>query len=97
MDEALIVARKTIDEVLSGPVGAAELSSSKALLANQYSMNLADPSGYADAVLMRYSSGKDVLTGYNEKINGVTADKVKEVFNALAGGMRVEYVVKPQE
>ncbi len=97
VDEALMVARKTIDEVLSGPVSAAELSSSKALLANQYSMNLADPSGYADAVLMRYSSGKDVLTGYNEKINGVTADKVKDVFNALAGGMRVEYVVKPQE
>ena len=46
---------------------------------------------------MRYSAGKDVLTGYNDKIKGVTADKVKDVFNALAAGMRVEYVVRPQE
>lgn len=97
MDAALIVARKTIDEVLSGPVGGPELASCKALLANEYSISLADPAVYTDAILMRYSSGKDVLTSYNEKINGISADKIKEVFSALAGGMRVEYVVKPNE
>ena len=60
-------------------------------------MSLSDPLKYADAILMRYSAGKDVLTGYNDKIKGVTADKVKDVFNAFASGMRVEYVVRPQE
>ena len=97
LEQALVAARKVIDEVLAGPVGAAELSSCKSLLANEYSMSLSDPLKYADAILMRYSAGKDVLTGYNDKIKGVTADKVKDVFNAFASGMRVEYVVRPQE
>ena len=96
-EKVLIAARKTIDEVLSGPISGPELASCKALLANDYSISLADPANYADAILMRYSSGKDVLTSYNEKINGISADKIKEVFSALAGGMRVEYVVKPNE
>ena len=97
LDKALQVARKTIEEVFSSPVSGPELASCKALLANEYSMMLADPANYADAILMRYSSGKDVLTSYNDKINGISADKIKEVFSALAGGMRVEYVVKPSE
>ena len=59
-------------------------------------MSLSDPSKSADAILMRDSSGKDVLTNYAEKIKGVSADKVKEVFGVLAEGMRIEYVVKPE-
>ena len=97
IDEVLLLARKTIEEVFAAPVNAAELASCKALLANEYSISLSDPGRYADAILMRYSSGKDVLTSYNEKINGVSADKVREVFESLAGGMRVEYVVKGEE
>ena len=97
MDEALVLVKKTLEEKFVAPVDAAELASCKALLANEYSMTLSDPEGYADAILMRYSAGKDVLTGYNDKIAGVTADKVKEIFGALAGGMKVEYVEGPQE
>ena len=58
---------------------------------------MADPGNYADAILMRYSAGKDVLTGYADKIKAVSADKVKEIFGSLSEGMRIEYVVKPQE
>lgn len=97
IEKAVEVATKTIETVFEDPVAAAELASCKALLANEYSMSLADPARYADAVLMRYSSGKDVLTSYNEKINGVSADKVKDVFGVLSEGMRIEYVVRPQE
>ena len=57
--KVLIAARKVIDEVLSGPISGPELASCKALLANDYSISLADPANYADAILMRYSSGKD--------------------------------------
>ena len=97
LNKAVEVAGKTIGAVLSEPIAAPELASCKALLANEYSTSLSDPSKYADAILMRYSSGKDVLTGYNEKINGVSADKVKEILGALSEGMRIEYVVRPQE
>ena len=95
--EALTLARKTLREIFDAPVDAAGLASCKALLANEYSITLSDPEGYTDAILMRYSAGKDVLTNYKEKINGVTADNVKNVLGALAGGMTIEYVVKPEE
>lgn len=94
--KSLVAARKVIEDVLSQPVGAAELASCKALLANGYSTYLADPKNYVDAVLMRYSGGKDVLTGYNNRIGSVSADRVKEIFGALSEGMRIEYVVKQQ-
>ena len=95
--EAILAARKAIDEVFSNPVNPAELAACKSLLANEYSTAMADPGNYAEAILMRYSAGKDVLTGYADKINAVTADKVKEIFGSLSEGMRIEYVVKPQE
>ena len=95
--EALLAARKAIDEVFTNPVNPAELASCKSLLANEYTTAMADPGNYADAILMRYSAGKDVLTGYADKIKAVSADKVKEIFGSLSEGMRIEYVVKPQE
>ena len=91
---SLVEARKVIENVLSNPVNAAELASCKSLLTNGYSTYLADPKNYVDAVLMRYSGGKDVLTGYNNRIGSVSAEKVKEIFGALSEGMRIEYVVK---
>ena len=93
----LTAARKAIDEVFTNPVNPAELASCKSLLANEYTTAMADPGNYADAILMRYSAGKDVLTGYADKIKAVSADKVKEIFGSLSEGMRIEYVVKPQE
>lgn len=80
--------------MLSQPVDAAELASCKSLLANNYSAYLSDTDNYIDAVLMRYSAGKDVLTGYSNRIGSVSADKVKEIFGVLSEGMRIEYVVK---
>ena len=92
--KALLAARKTIETVLSSPVDAAELASCKSLLTNNYSTYLSDTDNYIDAVLMRYSAGKDVLTGYSGRIGSVSADKVKEIFGVLSEGMRIEYVVK---
>ena len=95
--EALAAARETIEAVFANPINPAELAACKSLLANEYSTSLADPAKYADAVLMRYSAGKDVLTDYAARINGVTADNVKQIFGSLSDGMRIEYVVKPEE
>ena len=91
---SLVEARKVIENVLSNPIAPAELAACKSLLTNSYSTYLADPDNYIDAVLMRYSGGKDVLTGYAGRIGSVSADKVKEIFGALSEGMRIEYVVK---
>ncbi len=94
---AMVAARKVIDDVLSNPVSAGELNACKALLSNAYSIKLSDPDSYAEAILIRYSGGKDVLTDYSKRIDSVTADNVKHIFGALAEGMRIEYVVKQQQ
>ena len=91
---SLVAARKVIETTLSSQIDAAELASCKSLLVNSYSTYLSDPKNYVDAVLMRYSGGKDVLTDYNNRIGSVSAEKVKEIFGALSEGMRIEYVVK---
>lgn len=93
--KSLANARKVIENVLSTPIDAAELASCKALLTNNYTAYLADADNYVDAILLRYSGGKDVLTGYSNRIGSVSAEKVKEIFGALSEGMRIEYVVKP--
>ncbi|MBR4755510.1 MAG: hypothetical protein IK076_01055, partial [Bacteroidales bacterium] len=96
-EDALAVARKTIEEVLAGTVGGAELAACKSLLTNEYATHMAKPANYADAILMRYSSGKDILKSHNERIGAVSADNVKAIFAAMSDGMRIEYVVKPEE
>jgi predicted Zn-dependent peptidase len=95
--ETLLAARKALEETFANPINPAELAACKSLLANEYSANMADPAKYADSILMRYSAGKDVLTDYAARINGVTADNVKQIFGSLSEGMRIEYVVKPGE
>lgn len=93
---AMVAARKVIDDVLSNPIAADDLKASKALLSNVYSLYLSEPDSYLDAVMLRYSGGKDVLTDYQKRIGSVTADNVKHIFGVLAEGMKIEYVVKQQ-
>ena len=93
---AMVAARKVIDDVLSSPIAADDLKASKALLSNVYSLYLSDPDSYLDAVMLRYSGGKDVLTDYQKRIGSVTADNVKHIFGVLTEGMKIEYVVKQQ-
>lgn len=92
--KALLDARKAIDDILKNPIPAAELQACKSLLTNSYTSVLADPQGYVDAILMRYTYGKDVLTNYNARIGSVTAANVQQIYQALSEGIRIEYVVK---
>ncbi len=94
MMEALVAARKKIDEVLSKPLPAAEFNACKAIQASYYTSELADQGNYVGAVLMRYANSKDVLTRYNDRVNSVNADQVQKIFGVLAGGRRIEYVVR---
>jgi hypothetical protein len=92
--DALLQARKALLSALSQPLSAGELQSYRTTVANEYASFIADKSGFVDAVLMRYTYGKDVISGFSNKINAVSAESVKAVMEALAGGMRVEYVIR---
>lgn len=91
---AVNAAKKVISDVLAKPITDGELKAYKTLLSNRYSASIAVPSRFIDAILLRYAYGKDILTDYGNRINGITAERVNQVKKALLEGMRIEYVVK---
>ncbi len=69
-----------------------ELNAWKAMLKHQVALEMKSPAYWIEAIALRYLIGKDLSTGYEAKIDAVTADKVKSVLAGLGTGCKVEYV-----
>ena len=65
----------------------------KALVTNEFESAAKNPETLIDIMLMRYSDGKDLYTGYKQAINAVDEKKVKEMLGELCRGAKVEYVI----
>ena len=63
------------------------------MILNSYKADLQDMEKLVDKVLVRYSEGKDLVTGYKAAVDGVTADSVKRILSLLRDGAEVEYVI----
>ena len=97
--------RSALSEISSGDISATSsgvagmaltpqsVNASKATLLARYEKDLADPEVLVDLALLRYSVGKDCVTGYKDKINAVTPDSVREILSALEDGGKVEFVI----
>ncbi|MGN0202250.1 MAG: hypothetical protein ACI399_05025 [Candidatus Cryptobacteroides sp.] len=92
--DALMFIRQLLSEAMSAPVDAGELNYFKATVASSYATTLTDRVSYINALLMRYSSGKDMLTGYATRINSIQPQQVQAVLTALSQGRKVEYVIR---
>jgi hypothetical protein len=73
--------------------GPASVADAKAVILASAETQLSDPDCLVEAALIRYSAGKDFVTGYKTRANAVTTESVKEILSALEGGSKVEYVV----
>ena len=73
--------------------GPASVADSKAVILASAGSQLSDPDCLVEAALIRYSAGKDMVTGYNTRMNAVTPASVKEILSALDAGSKVEYVL----
>ncbi|MBQ2006723.1 MAG: hypothetical protein II205_04075, partial [Bacteroidales bacterium] len=51
------------------------------------------PDRLIDDVLVRYSEGKDLTTGFDSALKAVTAQSVSQVLKQLCGGTEVEYII----
>ena len=91
--ETLEQMRKAVASTNAATISPAALAAYKAALLTEVSAQMARPETIVDNVLMRYSEGKDVVTGYQAAINGVTVDSVKKILADLASGAKVEYVI----
>lgn len=86
--------RDALERVLSQQVTEPELASCRKTVSTEVAAAMADKEKFISTLLMRYTCGKDMLTGFAGKVNVVSADSVKQIFNALASGTRIEQVVE---
>ena len=94
ISEALTQFRRTISDAGSSAPPEAVLSSFKKSLVSEISLEMEDAEAIVEAVLIRYADGKDVVTRYKEKINSVSAARVREILSSLSGAPKVECLVR---
>ena len=54
------------------------------------------PDYWLRILTQRMTYGKDLHTDYQEKIDGVTAEKVRDIISSLDNGAKVEYIIRPR-
>ena len=85
--------RETLDSLAETEVNASDLKAIKAGLAADVAAGNQDPLTILDNVSIRFSEGKDMVTGAAAAVESVSADSVKKILESLASGARVEHVV----
>lgn len=89
----LAAVRRALSELASAEVPADVIKAAKAALVSRISDALSSPDELVDVAMMRYSAGKDLVSGYKDKINKVSAASVKEILSVLSAGSKVEFVI----
>ena len=92
--EVLAAARRCLSGLSSLSVGSAGLKSFReALLVSEEISRRQNEAVIAD-VLIRYSLGKDMVTGYQAAIKGLGAENVKYILARLQNGAKAEYTIE---
>ena len=85
--------RKVTMDLSGLEVSESELKAFKEELLNAFDKDMKQPETVIDAVMVRYSDGKDLVSGYRNAVKSVNAGKVKEILRQLGEGASVEYVI----
>ena len=94
MDAALKEVRKVLAGLQSMEISDKDVAKYKSLLKGRLALEMKLPQYWTQAVAMRYMDGKDLTSGYEARIDAVTADKVRSILASLTGAGRVEYIIK---
>lgn len=92
--EVMSVVRQTVASLVEKGISKDDLKVYKASLLNNYESLLKDNSSLIDMAMVRYSLGKDLVSGYKDKINGVDSKAVVNILKALEEGGIVEYIIR---
>lgn len=90
---AISAIRNKLASLSSVSVSADDLKAWKAVLTSELSAELSDNAGLTEAVMARYSLGKDRVSGRSDKLKAIKADSIQEILSALSSAGRVEYIV----
>ncbi len=88
------VVRATLEAALKEKVSASELKIYKDLLLKQATWEFGRPSAIQEAIIARYSYGKDMASKYASLIPGLTAAAVDAVLADLSESGKIEYIVQ---
>ena len=86
--------RDALSDLKEMEVTEEQLKMYKTLLKNKIAASMKDPLYWTRAIARRYLDGKDWTTGYQAKIDAVTAGQVKAILASLDDGCKVEYVTR---
>ncbi len=91
---SLYSSRAALYSLVEGGIDDATLSVYKKELLDRYDSGQKDPVYWLDLISDRVSTGKDLDSGYKDKIASVTTESVMKVLSGLDEGGKVEYVIK---
>ena len=91
--ELLPAVRRVTSNLTEINISAEDLKAYKEELKSSFAHALSEPRSEIEAALVRYSEGKDLVSGYEEAIDSVDAALVEQVLGTLASGAGVEYVI----
>lgn len=94
MSRVTAMVRESMEQLRSQDIPGALLKGFKVEVQGEMALQASSADMIRDAVIIRYSQRKDILTGRKDAVNSVTAASVKELAAALSEGACVEYVVK---
>lgn len=92
-DQAVQVIRKAVDDVTTSPVKDSDLAICKSILSKDFAIGQSRQASIMNAVIMRYSEGKDFSTRYKDVLNSLNASDIQDLFSVFAKGSKVEYIV----
>lgn len=86
--------RDVLDGLASLNITDDTLSKYKTTLKGHLALQMKTPEYWMHALSMRYLDGKDLTSGYEAKIDAVTAEKVKMILASLTEASKVEYIIR---
>lgn len=92
------MARKTVHEAFENEglsaITDAQVDVCKTWLKHNNDVRTKSPEYWVNAILLRYLEGKDFTTGYDNKIDEVSAEDVRALLKSLDEAGKVEYIIR---
>lgn len=85
--------RAGIDKLATSGVSEAELNHYKNSVISSYGAKMNTDSGIVEAILVRYSEGRDIRSNYKESINALKPENIAQVMKTLKSGGQIELVL----
>ena len=92
-DDLLDAVRTVTRRLEALPLPENALNAAKEALLREMEQRYADPQTLTQDVLVRYSEGKDLITGYKASIQRVSVASVRDILGKLGAGAEVEYLI----